>query len=293
MKIGLGTAQFGLDYGISNGAGRVSQEEVRSILTFAAETGIEMLDTAVAYGEAERVVGNHLQSATHFRLVTKLPRVPAELPPQQVLDWVRQQLSGSLDRLGQSSLYGLLVHGAQDLLGSLAEPLFSALLTLQDEGLVKKVGASVYTAAEIDGLLGRFALDIVQLPINLLDQRLLESGHLQKLRQRGVEIHARSLFLQGLLLMDPDTLPEHFFSAVPALKRFRTALRQLEFTPLQAAVAFAHAIPEIDIAVFGVTCCAELREIVSTGGTGPDIDWYRPFGLTDEKILNPALWPAR
>lgn len=291
MKIGLGTVQFGLDYGISNAAGRVPVEEVRAILARAAAAGLRVLDTAAAYGASESVLGETLPATHGFDVVTKLPRLPSGLSDAEVTDWVRTRFAESLQRLRCAAVHGLLMHSGQDLLSPQGQALFTAMRALQAEGRVRLVGASVYDGAEIDALLERYDLDLVQLPINLLDHRLIEGGQLRRLRQRGVEIHARSLLLQGLLVMPPEQLGPHFAPALPALRRLRELARSRGLTPLALAVAFVNAVPEIDCAVFGVTSAEQLQEILDAASLPSQPDWYAGCRVNDESILNPARWP--
>lgn len=289
MRVGLGTVQFGLDYGVSNTAGQVAAAEVPLILQTAAREGVSVIDTAAAYGNSESVLGQALPTAHAFELVTKLPRLPAAVPDAAA--WVEETVSGSLGRLRVAGLYGLLMHDAKDLLNEKGAALFEALTSLKRRGIVKKIGASLYTGAEADALIARYPVDLVQLPINLLDQRLLRGGQLDRLKHAGVEVHARSLFLQGLLLMPPAQLPPHFISVRPILDRFGQAAAGMGLSRLAAAVAFASSVEQIDVAVFGVTKNVEFEEILAAHKQSLPRDWYAGFSVDDERILSPNLWP--
>ena len=293
MKIALGTVQLGLDYGISNRAGQVSPEEARRILALAGRSGIRVLDTAAAYGDAEQRLGELLPPDAAFDVVTKLPRLPAE-PGPGVAQWVRDRLAESLQRLRVPRLYGLLMHQAADLLGPQGDALWAALEAARAAGTVMKVGASVYTGTEIDALLGRFPLQLIQLPLSVLDQRLVRSGHLAKLRKAGVEVHARSVFLQGVLLMAPEDLPAHLAPAREPLRALRAAARAAGRMPLDLALGCVLRQPEVDRAVLGVTREEELAEILAAAQrpSAAQLD-CGAFALDDEAILNPGRWPTR
>ncbi|HEV7603963.1 MAG TPA: aldo/keto reductase [Candidatus Limnocylindrales bacterium] len=292
MRIGLGTAQFGLDYGISNRSGRVTPDEGRRILALAATAGVRVIDTAAAYGDAEARLGRWLPKDHPFSIVTKLSRPSGEPPPTSTAGGVVDAVHRSLERLRTTRVHGLLAHDPADLLGPDGSELWRAMESVRDAGAVDRIGASVYSAWEIDALLERYPLELVQVPLNVLDQRLVRSGHLAQLKAAGVEVHARSAFLQGLLLMDPaGHLDRHFDPARGAIGAFQSAARATGRSPLQAAVAYALSVPEVDVAVFGVTRADEFAEILSAEATPLPQDWFAPFALEDERILNPSMWP--
>jgi aryl-alcohol dehydrogenase-like predicted oxidoreductase len=150
----------------------------------------------------------------------------------------------------------------------------------------------VYTAQDLDALLERHPLRLVQVPLNAFDQRLARSGHLANLEAEGIEVHVRSVFLQGLLLMEPERLGgPHFDRARGALAAFQTAARAAGQSPLQAAVSYVMSVPEVDVAVVGVTHETQFAEVLSAATPTLPQDWYAPFALEDEQILNPSLWP--
>jgi aryl-alcohol dehydrogenase-like predicted oxidoreductase len=296
LHIGLGTVQFGLDYGISNTSGRVSTDEVSCILSLASAKGISVLDTAAAYGNAEACLGEQLPAGHGFRIVTKLLPRPLGLAPTAIVAHVEDSFRASLDKLRCQQVAGLLVHRAEDLLSPGGEQTWSAMCALRDAGAVQKIGASVYSGAEINALLARYPLELVQLPINVLDQRLIAGGQLARLKQAGVEIHARSLLLQGVLAMPPESLPTHLRALGSSLRAYRRACAVEGLTPVQAALLFAAAVPEIDHAIMGVTSAAELAQLLIPH---PDkrmlpLSWFSDYAQTDAKLINPALWsPSR
>jgi aryl-alcohol dehydrogenase-like predicted oxidoreductase len=293
MKIGLGTAQFGLDYGISNRSGQVHESEIRKIVAMAERAGVRVVDTAAAYGDAEDRLARALAPDHRFRIVTKLPRAPGELGVAAAGEWVRTTVAMSLRRLHAAAVYGLLVHHVGDLLGPLGPEVWNTLQSLRSHGAVEKIGASVYTARDLDALLERYPLQLVQVPLNVFDQRLVESGHLVRLKAAGIEVHARSVFLQGLLLMDPDELGDPYFDPARApLAAFRSAAADAGCTPLQAAVSFATSIDEVEAAVVGVIETEQFAEIIAAAAPALTRDWYRPFALHDERILDPSRWPT-
>jgi aryl-alcohol dehydrogenase-like predicted oxidoreductase len=291
MKIGLGTVQFGLDYGISNGRGRTGSVEVARILEVARAHGIQVLDTAPAYGASEAVLGACRAARSGFRIVTKTPKFDQAADPVENADALERSLRASLEKLATTSVYGLLFHRASDLRSARGELLMDRARACRSAGLVEKVGVSVYDAEEIDALEGLNGIDIVQVPINVLDQRLLASGHLEKLKARSVEIHARSVFLQGLLLMEPEALPPALAKARRPLEAFRAAARDRSLSPLDAALGFVLSIPHVDVALCGVNDADQLEAICKRTSTVTPAE-FAGLATTDASILNPSQWSA-
>jgi len=202
----LGTAQFGLAYGITNTAGQVSEEEVREILLTAASNCLTMLDTAQAYGDAESILGRALSQDHSFKIISKLPALKKSCFTQEdCVTWERD-FQKSLLCLRKSSIDAFLLHCASDLCKPGGEFLKEWLLSLRDRGLVSRLGVSIYDSMDLD-YVSSDLLDLVQLPLSLYDQRLLEDGTIKYLRSQGCAVHVRSLFLQGLLLTPADGWP--------------------------------------------------------------------------------------
>ena len=289
-KLGLGTAQFGLDYGISNRHGQTPLEEVRSILQTAADAGIRLLDTASQYGESEVVLGRTLPETHNFQIVTKTPSFRKNrIGPAEARE-LKETFQQSLGLLKQESLYGLMIHHADDLLAPGGEYLFEAMQGLREKGLVEKVGASIYHVAQIDGIINRHKIDLIQVPLNILDQRLIRSGHLKALKELGVEVHARSIFLQGLLLMNPNDLPEQFDTVRDHLKNYHYDCAEHNVSPLSACIDFVLRLCEINKAVVGICLAHELRDILDAMSNESAMVDCAVHAWKDELILNPSNW---
>ncbi|MFL6622356.1 MAG: aldo/keto reductase [Sulfurifustaceae bacterium] len=291
MKLGLGTVQFGQQYGVSNSQGKTSPEEVARILRLAEKIGVSVLDTAPLYGDSEAVLGACLPWGHAFHLVTKTPQF-AGFDVGDVAAAVDHSFRASLQRLRQPTVYGLLVHNAADLLSANGDAIFSALEALRSDGRVTKIGVSAYSPQEIEDVLARYPVDLVQIPVNVFDQRLIRSGHLGRLKSRGVEVHARSIFLQGLLLLQPDALASYFSGVRAHLGRYREAVHALGMTPLQGALAFVAAIPEVDVMVCGVTREADLAEIHGALRADLKVD-FGEFAIDAPEIVEPRRWILR
>lgn len=294
MKLGLGTAQFGMNYGVTNAGGRVAAREVQAMLQLAAAQGLEVIDTAPAYGDAESALGASLRNRHQFKLVTKTLPLRMRKGPMNAAVFVRTNFMRSLQRLGQTSVYGLLVHDAEDLGDPDAATVIAALRELQREALIDKIGVSVYTGEQIDAAIALDIADIVQLPLNVLDQRLLASGHLARLKERGTEIHARSLFLQGLLLAPPESMPENLQGARPPLERFARWVASERMSPASAALAFADQLGMIDHAILGATSAAQLAELLrARAQSGQVARRFADLACDDPRVVDPSRWPQK
>jgi aryl-alcohol dehydrogenase-like predicted oxidoreductase len=284
-RLALGTVQFGLDYGVSNSGGRVTLQDARNIICQAELNGVDTLDTAIAYGASEATLGQ--VGVEGWRVITKLPALPADC--QGVAAWVTAQIEQSISRLGVRQLQGVLLHRPDDLLGENGSRLVKALEGLKAEGLTRQIGVSVYGPEQLEKLTATMALDLVQAPLNILDRRLVASGWASRLKDRGTEVHVRSAFLQGLLLMPSDQRPAKFALWPEIWIEWSRWLERTGLTPLQACLAYALGVAEVDRVVVGVDSLVQLNEIfVASKAVLPSLpDWPQPIEM---KLINPGLW---
>jgi len=286
QRLALGTAQFGLAYGLNNQAGQPATAAVAEVLAAAQAAGLTLLDTAAAYGNSEARLGELVGDNPAFSLITKLPAGP----PAQVT----QHLADALARLRRPQLYGVLFHAFGPLR---AEPAaWQALQAARAAGQVARIGASLYHPHEAEWLLAQgWDLDLVQVPFNVLDQRF--AAVLPQLAAHGVEVHVRSAFLQGLLLREPDTLPPFFQPLQPKIKHLR-AMADEAGVPLPAVLLlFAAGAPGVARAVIGVDSVANLHENLAAAAYLAAAESLRPALAalaepTDTFIL-PYAWPPR
>jgi aryl-alcohol dehydrogenase-like predicted oxidoreductase len=285
MKLALGTAQFGLPYGIANHSGQVAAGEVAAIVRRAWSAGVRTLDTAIAYGDSERRLG--AAGVAGWDVVTKLPAVDEDC--RDVDGWVLTAVEASLERLQVPRLYGLLLHRPQQLL---ADPrLYRALQAVKRHGLVQKVGISIYDTSELDLLVPRFHFDLVQAPFNLVDARMLQSGWLARLANEQVELHVRSVFLQGLLLMSRADRPQQFGRWAPLLSAYDAWLAASGTTAVAACLRYVLGFAEISRVIVGVDSLAHLAQVLdASSGTAPSVPEWLQSGDVD--LLNPARWAS-
>lgn len=287
QKLALGTVQFGLPYGVANKIGMTSTAEAARTLEFARGLGIDTVDTAIGYGKSEEVLG--ALGVGDFRIVTKLPAMESD--SFDVDSWVTGHVHGSMERLRVSKLTAVLLHRPGQLLARHGDRLYSALQELKKSGLVGGIGVSIYDPGELEHLVPRFKFDLVQSPFSILDRRLIETGWANRLVGEGVEIHARSCFLQGLLLMPAEERPDKFGRFDPIWREWQRWLEANNLSPQEACIRYVVSSPGISRVVIGVDSVSQLAEIASSAkGAIPELpEWpCSPPPL----LLNPSNWTS-
>jgi aryl-alcohol dehydrogenase-like predicted oxidoreductase len=290
MKLGLGTVQFGFDYGVANFDGRVTESEAHKILVLAADNGMEVIDTAAAYGESEAVLGRCLPRSSNFRIVTKTCPMRECNDRAEGSRWVLEGFGRSLENLLVDRVDALLVHHISDLLGPGGCEIVDTLVDLKRSGRVSKIGFSAYGAADIDAAMAIHDFDLVQLPLNVFDQRLIAGGQLSRLKNQGLEVHVRSVFLQGLLLMDLPSVPDYFAPITPKIKAWHRALAEQGLTLLEGAFAFVRTL-DVDVVLIGVDSASQLLANQKAFAVASECNLdFTNFAVNDEAFINPSRW---
>jgi aryl-alcohol dehydrogenase-like predicted oxidoreductase len=274
-----------LPYGIANRTGQVTLAQAGEILAYARSCGVDTVDTAVAYGDSERRLGE--LGVRDWRVISKLPSMPNAC--NDVTAWVEECVRASLERLALQRLYGLLLHRPRQLLEEQGQELYAALLRLKRRGVVEQIGVSIYSPNDLDVLWPRFELDLVQAPFNVFDRRVAESGWLKRLRDSGAEVHTRSVFLQGLLLAADADRPAKFRAWQPLWNAWRRWLTEQGVSALEACLAFVLSHTEIDRVIVGVDSLAQLRQILAHAGSAAPM---APIALScaDLELIDPSIW---
>jgi aryl-alcohol dehydrogenase-like predicted oxidoreductase len=279
-KLALGTVQFGLNYGVANQSGQVSKDEVSNILSFARSIRIDTLDTAPRYGNSENVLG---RIGVHdYRVVTKTTSLK---------NGIKDVIEGfyrSLKSLNQRSVDGLLIHDISEVDDKEFHDLFLQLNKLKQQELVNKIGFSTYKPEQIDFLLENFDFDLIQVPFNVFDTRLVEGGQLKTLKRKNIEIHARSVFLQGLLL-DFKHLGNYFSKWTNEFNDYQEIVQESGLSLLGYAISFVLNTKEIDKVLVGVDSEKQLREIIKSTKKQSVLS---PYPIYDDNLLNPLNWKS-
>jgi len=284
-RLALGTVQFGLAYGVANKQGQVSLNVAKQMVRFFEGIGVDTLDTAISYGQSEEVLGKI--GVSEFNVVSKLS--PLHESVSDIGAWVLCEAKASLKRLKLDRLDGLLLHRSSDLQGARGATLYASMQKLKSEGYVKKIGISIYSPVELDAYIGKFEFDMIQAPFNLIDHRLHSSGWLQRLKAKGCEVHVRSVFLQGLLLMSRSAIPDKFSRWNDIWNNWHQWLQQHDVDALSTCLAYPLSIPQIDRVIVGANNLEQLRQIAiavsnSVGQQFPNL------ASSEEHLINPSRW---
>jgi aryl-alcohol dehydrogenase-like predicted oxidoreductase len=285
-KISLGSAQFGLNYGIANKQGKPSLENIRDILNTARKYRIRMVDTASAYGNSEFVLGQI--GVNDFKITTKIPSIPDNL--NNIESYIENKLETSLINLKVNEFDTVLVHDAKQLANEKCfESIYKVLKRYKNNNLIKKIGISIYGPEELDQIKNIDNFDIIQSPYNIFDRRLKTSGWMKKLKDKGIQIQARSIFLQGLLLMSNSSRPHKFYKWKDMWDRWGRWLENNNILPLNACMNFVFDENLIDSVVVGIDSKDHLDEIYRSIINSSDIF---PIDLVsfDESLINPVNW---
>ena len=281
-KLGLGTAQFGLDQP-PGGRGRPREAETREILSIAGRSGLSVLEIARHSPTADAHLRGAMPQPNPFQITLTASR------PDRGPDAVEAELRAQMLRLGLERVDAIVAPTATDLFSPQGPALWERLRALRDQGVCGRIGIPVYASDDPVGVARRFKPDLVQAPASLLDQRLLLDGSLATIAEMGIEVHLRSIFLNGALFLPPDRAPTHLKAAAGRISRARRLIAEGRSDPLQAALGFALSRPEASAVLVGVTSAAEMSAVVAAAmSPPPDLDWDE-MAIDDPETL---AWAA-
>ena len=282
-RIILGGAQLGLPYGVLGTGEKLNAREINDLFDAANSVGIQTIDTAIAYGTSESVIGDY--SNSRFKIITKLPPLPNDV--NDVSGWVRQQIDASLTRLQTNNIDALLLHHPQDLTGEFGVTLKKVIEELLSEGVIKRFGVSIYAPDELTTIVGHFPIDVVQTPFNVFDQRI--TPWLETLSKNGIEVHARSVFLQGILISPASARPAHFKKWEAQFNQFDRWVSELSMSAISVCLGVALSQPGISHLVVGALSSTQLLE---TAAQIPKDFSHRSEHMqsNDLALIDPRVW---
>jgi aryl-alcohol dehydrogenase-like predicted oxidoreductase len=281
LKLALGTAQFGFDYGLANRTGKIRLDEATSILNYAWNNNIHTLDTAYAYGDSEKALGDI--GVYDWKVISKLPSNKENKKPIKFI------VEESLERLNIKKVYGVLFHRAEDLLEGSGPEIYRELADLKDAGVIEKIGVSLYSPIILDELIPNYDLDIIQAPMNILDNRLLKSGWISKLKNKGIELHARSAFLQGVLLMSQIERPETFNKWKSIWSKWDEFINKTGQDPAEVCLQWLLSIAEIDKVIVGIDNLSQLEKLINYSTDEISAEFI-DLNCDDPLLLDPFNW---
>ena len=283
--LALGTANFGLPYGVSNESGQISADSVADILQFAMQVGISCLDTAIAYGDSQKVLGSI--GLRDWRVISKISSLEPDC--KDISGYVGRQIEKMFEDLQVKSIDTVLVHNAQDLIGQNGDQIFLELQKIMQNSLINKIGVSIYNPGDIATISSRYPVDVVQAPLNILDNRIESSGWLWQLSELEVEVHARSIFLQGLLVSRQLQKTALFKQWCETFKRWNDFSDASGRSDLANCVGHVKSFDQVSQIVVGVDSATQLCEIVDAfSSPAQKVDGLE-FEV-DQKLIDPSMW---
>lgn len=283
MKLGLGTVQFGLTYGINNSTGKPGLRQISDMLTVASKSGIKILDTAADYGDSETNLGKVLAPDSGFKIVTKISKQGS----------IRESVTSSLSRLNSSSVYALLLHDFQQYHSD--PKVWDVMAALKQEGLCEKIGFSLYLPSQLESILDLHPhLDILQIPYSIFDQRF--EKYFPQLKSLGVEIHVRSVFVQGLVFREPESLHTFFTPVKSKLVELNEMSKHSGKSVESLCLNFVNANQHIDTIIVGVDTLENLQRnvmVLQEGITDSEFASLRSLEENNEQIILPYNWKLK
>ena len=284
MKVFLGTAQFGLDYGLTNPRGKISKNQVFELLDFSQENGIDSLDTAYAYGESEKILGEY--GVSGFKISTKLPSLKNEKNINKKN--IKSIFYESLNRLNVDKVDNLFLHNSLDLESINKEYLMDALYEIKNEGLANNIGVSIYDPEDIIFLSKIDILDIIQSPLNVFDRRILQEKYRSLMTSKNIKLQARSIYLQGLLLQHPSNLSRYFLKYKNIFLDWEEYVKQKQVSKLEACVSYLRSVEDLHSFVVGITSIIEFKELIAALVSEAAQISFNPTVTSD--LIDPRKW---
>lgn len=293
MRYVLGTAQFGLDYGVSNTKGKVNNSEIKKILEAALNFGVDFLDTANVYGNSEEIIGKFSDLTKNFKLITKTAHQNKDLSIKENIKLIEDELDKSLVKMNRDNVDILLIHNTKEILSKDGLEIYQSLNKIKSSGKAKKIGISIYSLKELNQIIEKYSVDVIQFPVNIFNQSFSNSEILKKLSKMGLELHARSIFLQGILLMNSEDLDRYFDPMRQVHSNYQNFLIKKKLSQVEGAINFIKRINELNAVTFGVQNHAQLSQIMRVFKSETIEIEYKDFAIDDAGMTNPAKWNLR
>jgi len=271
-----------MNYGIANKSGKPDFNELRKIICLAEKNSINFIDTASAYGDSERIIGD--LNINHWKIISKLPQLS-----KYSASSIRKEFFKSLDNLKMNKIFGLLIHNSAELLSPNGAKLWNELKSLKSDGYITKIGVSIYNPDELSSIFDNFSLDIVQGPFNIMDRRIKQTGWLDILAKNNIEFHARSIFMQGALLLSPNVRKKIFNKWYELWDIYDDWHHEFEINQIDSAISFIKNEENLSKILIGLDTSNQLSEIIHSFKKKQSLFPENIFS-NDIDLLEPFRW---
>ena len=284
-KICIGSANFGMEYGL-NKKSPLLKKDIKEIFEFFKKEKNIYIDTAANYKNSEIIIGKY--STKKFKIITKIKKIPKGI--KDLEKWLKNEIYISCKKLRVKKIYGLLIHDTKDLKNKKdAKKIYKTFDILKKSKIIEKIGLSIYNPNELDLYLKNYNFEIVQAPLNIFDRRIVNSGWLKKINEKGIEFFARSIFLQGLLIKDINKIDKFFLPYKKKFEKFDTWTQKLNISKVEACIRFVNSFREVDKIIVGINNKMHFFENYKFFKKDKLIV-PNSLEIKSGKILNPKLW---
>ena len=284
-KIILGSANFDQKYGIKKNF--IKKHEIKKLFKVALKNKIKIIDTSPLYSESEKIIGSI--NNKKFKIISKIPKIPKNIKKKNIEKWMNRNVRFSLKNLKIKKFECLLIHDASSLLGKNGKRIYKSIRNIKTNGLTNKIGISIYDFNILGKILKKFKFDLIQAPLNILDQRLIKTGWLKKLKEKKIEIHVRSIFLQGILFVKHNRLPKKLQKLRENWIRWENWLKKNKLNSLQACLSFVLNQRQLDGVVVGYNNANQLNQVLKFKPIKSD---FSPpsLNIKNKKLIDPRTW---
>jgi len=286
-KIILGSANFNQNYGINRNFIKI--KEIKKLLRTAFKNKIVTIDTSPLYAKSEKIIGQ--LNKNRFKIISKIPKKPTNIRGKNIKYWLTKNAKTSLENLKIRKFECLLLQNASTLLSRDGNEIYKSINSLKNRKLTKKIGISIYDFNILDKILKKFKFDLIQVPLNILDRRLLETKWIKKLKKKKIEVHVRSVFLQGILFLKHDHLPKKIKKLSSYWIVWENWLKKNQLSPLQACLSFIFNQPNLDGIVVGCDNVNQLNQILES--KKQKNNFILPnLNIRNKKLIDPREWAS-
>ena len=284
-KIIVGSANFNQKYGVKKNF--IKKNEIKKLFNLAAKNKIKVIDTSPLYKESEKIIGQI--NNNRFKVISKIPKKPKNIKKKEIVDWLKKSAINSLANLKIKKFECLLLQDANSLLSKNGKEIYKGMRSIKKSEITSKIGISIYDFKTLGQIIKRFKFDLVQTPLNIFDQRLIETGWLNKLKKRKIEVHVRSIFLQGILLLGRDQLPKKIKKFDRDWMKWENWLKLKNLKALQACSLFIFNQNKLDGVVIGFNNQNQLNQILKIQKMRNFVSEF-DLNIKNNKLKDPRKW---